>query len=270
MRTGPEGSRPREDADYDARREEILARRYAKTGDMLAREELAERLMPLVRRLAQRYAGRGVQLEDLVQAGSIGLLKAIDRYDPDSGNRLAGFAIPNVTGEIKRHFRDQGWAMRVPRDLKDLGTRVIAAQDVLRTRLGREPRVSEIAEELGAETGDVLDALHASRAHHAMSLDEPFTDSGRTVTEVVGAEDGGFERAEQRPVLGDGLRHLQKREREVVQLRFGAGLTQREIGERIGISQMHVSRLLASSLRTLRETVGEDLDASDFLSEVAS
>ena len=270
MRTTTDGHRIGDEIEYDAPREEALARRYAKHGDMRAREELAERLMPLVRRLAQRYSGRGVQLEDLIQAGSIGLLKAIDRYDPDSGNRLAGFAIPNITGEIKRHFRDQGWAMRVPRDLKDLGTRVISVQDVLRTRLGREPRVSEIAEELGADTGDVLDALHASRAHHAMSLDEPFTDSGRTVTEVVGAEDDGFDRAEQRPVLDAGLRHLQKREREVVQLRFGAGLTQREIGERIDISQMHVSRLLASSLRTLRETVGDELDASDFLREVAS
>lgn len=231
-----------------------LLRRYHEEGDFAAREELLELLMPLVHSVARRYANRGESLEDLVQTGAVGLIKAVDRFDLSRNVALSTFAVPNILGEIKRHFRDKGWAARVPRELKELSTKVADVTERMTALNGTAPTVAEIAQVLEVTEERVLEALQGAKAYTADSLDRPLED-GREMHETIGAAEGGYDAAERRMMLLHGLRAIGVRERQIVKLRFFDGLTQSEIAERMDISQMHVSRLLRRSLELMAERV---------------
>lgn len=244
-----------------AESEIALLRRYREGGDLAAREELVHRLLPWVRRVASRYANRGQDLDDLVQVGSLGLVKAIDRFDFDRGVRLTTFADPNVTGEIKRYFRDHGWSIKPPRDLQELNAEVMKATDVLSTELQRSPRVHELAEYLDTSEETVLEAIHASAMYDTAPLlvsgsddhDGPFMDPS-----VLATEDEDLKRSELRQTLGSGFTQLDQSHKEILHMRFYEGLTQAEIAERAGVSQMQVSRILRASLQRLRTTLSEE------------
>jgi RNA polymerase sigma-B factor len=236
----------------DAIADEVtLLERYHRDGDVEARRLLVEGMMPLVRHIARRYANRGEPLEDLVQVGSVGLIKAVDRFDVDRGVRLSTFAAPNIAGEIKRHFRDRGWSIRVPRDIQELNAKLTHATDRLSTSIGRAPTVGELAETTGSTEEQVLEAMLGAQNYSTVSFEEPIGDN-RTAFELLGEEDEAFKTAERRVMLAGGLGKLPERERLIVRLRFFDGLTQREIADHIGISQMHVSRLLRRSLEDMR------------------
>jgi RNA polymerase sigma-B factor len=235
--------------------ERELLRRYQEAGDLAALDVLVERMLPLVRRLARRYANRGEALDDLEQVGSLGLVKAIQRFDASRELRLSTFAVPTILGEIKRHFRDRVWSLRVPRDLQELNARLSKEVERLTNRLGRSPTVEELAAATHTTVERVLDAMQGAQAFSAMSLDEPAGEGGASTSDLLGAEDEAFAQAERRELLRLGLGALPEREQEILRLRFFSGLTQREIADRVGISQMHVSRLIRRSLDTMRETI---------------
>ena len=235
----------------------------ARAGDEHAREQLVERYLPLARRLARRYQRSEEPLEDLVQVASLGLLKAVDRFDTTRETAFSSFAVPTILGELRRHFRDRTWSVRVPRELQELALRVDRTVTALSSQAGRAPTVGEIAAAVDASEEQVLDALQAAGAYRAGSLDAPRPgvggdSSGESVADAIGAEEGGFDRAEERATLGPMLAHIGERERLVLTLRFGQDLTQAEIGERIGVSQMQVSRLIRQALARLREGLGEE------------
>ena len=219
--------------------EAILFERYHRSGDPLAREELIRRCLPLARSLAARYARAGEPLDDLVQVATIGLIKAVDRFDPTRGIAFSSFAVPSILGELKRHFRDHGWAARVPRPLQERVLRVNTASDRLATRLGRAPKPREVAADTGMSVEDVLEALEAARAFDAMSLDAPLSreeqEPGATYAESVGAIDDRFELVEHRSVVAATIQALPQRERQVLALRFAEDMTQSEIAARVGI-----------------------------------
>ena len=226
---------------------------YHRDGDREARDRLLTDLMPLVRSLASRYAGRGEPLEDLVQVGAVGLINAIDRFDVDRGVEFTTFAVPTILGEIRRHFRDKTWAMSVPRRLKELGVQLSRVLDELTGELGRAPTVKELAEATGAEEEDVIDALDSSHAYTLRSLDAPFSDAREdTLAEALGFEDEAFDQVEEGSVVAAGLDALDPRARRIVELRFYREMTQAQIAAEVGISQMHVSRLLRRSLAVMR------------------
>jgi RNA polymerase sigma-B factor len=230
-----------------------LLRRYHEDGDAGAREELVNRHLPLVRSLARRYAGRGEALEDIEQVGAIGLIKAIDRYELDREVALTTYATPNVVGEIKRHFRDKGWAIRVPRALQELNGKMGPTIERLTSKLGRSPSIAEIAAEFETSTEQVLEALEAGSAYAPLSLSAgPSGDEELDPMETIGKLDEEFDRTEDRTSLEPALAALPDREREILRMRFEDGLTQTQIAERIGISQMHVSRLIRRSLERMR------------------
>jgi len=231
-----------------------LLRRWHDQEDHAAREELVARMLPLARSLARRYANKGEPLDDLEQVASVGLLKAIDRFDLDREVKFATFAVPTIAGEIKRHFRDRGWMLRVPRDVQELNARLTRTREALTRDLGRSPTVEELAAGAKATVDQVVEALSAGEAYRMMSLDEPLAD-GVGALEAIGQHDEGFERTEQRLLLRSGFDELAPREREILRLRFFEGLTQREIADEVGISQMHVSRLIRRSVDALRETI---------------
>ena len=231
-----------------------LLRRYHQAGDTGAREQLIQRHLPLVRSLARRYAGRGEALEDIEQVGAIGLIKAIDRFEIEREVSLATYATPNVVGEIKRHFRDKGWAIRVPRALQELNASMSGAIERLTGRLGRSPSIAEIAEELKTTPEDVLEAMEVGSAYSTVSLSTgPNSDEELDPMETIGDEDTGFERSEDRAALEPALERLAPREREILRMRFEEGLPQTQIAQRVGLSQMHVSRLIRKSLSIMRE-----------------
>ncbi|MBI5106367.1 MAG: SigB/SigF/SigG family RNA polymerase sigma factor [Solirubrobacterales bacterium] len=229
-----------------------LLRRWHEQGDEAAREALVARMLPLARSLARRYANKGEPMDDLEQVACVGLIKAIDRFDLGRDVRFATYAVPTIAGELKRHFRDRGWMLRVPRDVQELSGRLAGARERLSHDLGRAPTVAEIAELLGTDEEHVLEAVGAGEAYRTLSLDEPLVD-GAGPLEAIGGDDGGYERAEARAMLRDGIDGLAPREREILRLRFFEGLTQREIADHIGISQMHVSRLIRRTVDELRE-----------------
>ena len=231
--------------------EDELLRRYHVEGDVEARRILIERMMPLVRTLARRYVNRGESLDDLIQVGCVGLIKAVDRFDVSRELRFSTFAVPTILGEIKRHFRDRAWSIRVSRGIQELNSRVAREADRLSGILGRSPTIDELAEATQTSVEQVLEALQGAQAYNTVPLEEPIGDDGET-TERFGAEDPGFAVAEQRVELARGLETLPERERSIILLRFFEGLTQREIADRIGISQMHVSRLLRRSVERMR------------------
>lgn len=236
--------------------ERELLRRYLQDGDLDARRTLVERLMPLVRSLARRYDNRGELLEDLEQVGSLGLLKAIERFDLTRDLRFSTFAVPTILGEIRRHFRDRTWSVHVSRGIQELNARISGQTEGLSAALGRAPRVEEIARMVRATPEQVLEALQGAQAFSTVPLDEP-AGAGEEPMARLGSEDPGFDRTEERLALADGFQTLDERERRIVLLRFYGGLTQREIAQRVGVSQMHVSRLLRRSLRRMGETMSE-------------
>jgi RNA polymerase sigma-B factor len=239
-----------------AQEDRRLLVRYHEHGDPAAREQLVARFLPLARQLARRYQRGGEQLDDLVQVASLGLLKAIDRFDPARETAFSSFAVPTILGELKRHFRDKGWSVRVPRDLQELAVKVDKVADEMSRELGRSPTPAEISERVGATLEQVLEAREASAAYRAVSLDRPRTDGdeeGDSYADSVGADDPGYRLAEAAATVERLMRVLSDREREVLRLRFEEDLTQSEIGARVGVSQMHVSRLIRQSISRLRD-----------------
>jgi RNA polymerase sigma-B factor len=226
-----------------------------------ARDALVERFLPLARQLARRYWRTDEPLDDLVQVASLGLLKAIDRFDPSRPVSFSSYAVPTILGEIKRYFRDRTWSLHVPRDLQELALRIDRAVGTLSRELQRSPSVPELAEAVSATEEQVLEALDASAAYRTASIDAPRSDSeeaGETVGDAFGSEESGYHLAEDRATLERLLKTLTEREREVLRLRFEHDLTQAEIGERIGVSQMQVSRLLRQTLARLRAVARVD------------
>jgi RNA polymerase sigma-B factor len=241
--------------------DKILLRRYHEDGDLQARERLIEQYMSLVRSLARRYSYRGEQLEDLVQIGAIGLIKAIDRFDLERGVELTTYATPNIIGEIKRHFRDKGWSVRVPRGLQELNVQLSRLVEQLTVQLSRSPTIPELAKAAGVEEEEVLEALESGRAYTSLSLSVGGgggDDDDLDPLESLGTEEHQYEVSEDRAVLAPGFKALDERERKILQLRFFEGLTQSQIAQQVGISQMHVSRLIRRSLEKIRETIAED------------
>ena len=236
------------------REDRLLFERYLRGGDQRAREELVTRFLPLARQLARRYQRAEEPLDDLVQVASLGLIKAIDRFDPDRQVAFSSYAVPTILGELKRHFRDRTWSVRVPRDLQELALRVDKVVASLSRDLRRAPSVPEIARAVQATEEQVLEALEAAGAYRATSLEAPRggEDEGDTLGDSVGTDEGGFALAEDRATLGRLLTTISPREREVLRLRFEEDMTQAEIGEIIGVSQMQVSRIIRGALARLR------------------
>jgi len=229
--------------------------RYHRQGELSARDELVERFLPLARQLARRYQRGNEPLDDLVQVASIGLVKAVDRYDPSRGTAFSSYAVPTILGELKRYFRDAGWAVHVPRGMQERVINVNNSISKLSRELGRSPTAQEIAADTGEEIENVLEAMEAAIAYDAVSLDTPRTsdeENGDTYADTVGALDERFEMIEYTSAIGPTLRALPDRDRLVLKLRFEDDLTQLEIAERIGVSQMHVSRLIRRALKRLR------------------
>jgi RNA polymerase sigma-B factor len=229
-------------------------------GDAHARDVLIERYLPLARRLARRYQHTDEPIDDLVQVASIGLLKAVDRFDRSREVMFSSYAVPTILGELKRHFRDRTWAVRVPRDLQELALRVDQTVTRLSLGRGRSPSVPEIADAMRLSEEQVLEALDAMGAYRASSLDAPR--SGReeeteSAAEGIGVQDVGFDRAEERATIEPLLDRISERERTVLHLRFAEDMTQAEIGQRIGVSQMQVSRLIRQALVRLRAGVDD-------------
>jgi RNA polymerase sigma-B factor len=245
---------------HDDKLDRQLLYRYHHDGDMAARDQLITLYLPLVRSLARRYWNRGEQLEDLVQVGCIGLIKAIDRFDLERGVELTTYATPNIIGEIKRHFRDKGWAVRVPRGLQELNVRLSKLIEELTVRLERSPTIAELAKASGATEEEVLEALETGQAYSSVSLssgpggnDE---DGDLDPLESFGTLEAQYAVTENRAVLAPGFAALDEREQYILHLRFFEGLTQSQIASRVGISQMHVSRLIRRSLIKIKETIG--------------
>jgi RNA polymerase sigma-B factor len=247
-----------------ARRDRALFARYSDRRDPADRDLLVKRYLPLARQLARRYQRDAAAFDDLFQVACLGLLKAIDRFDPQRGVAFSTFAVPTIAGEIKRHFRDRMWSVRVPRDLQELALKVERTASEISLGLGRQPTVAEIADAIGLSDEDVLEALEAARAYEASSLQSPLggdDDGGDTLGESIGTDDPGFTGAEQRAMLEQLMCALTAREREVLRLRFAEDLTQTEIGERVGVSQMQVSRIIRSALEQLRAVASAPNDA---------
>jgi RNA polymerase sigma-B factor len=234
--------------------ERRLLVRYHEQGDIAAREELCERFLPLARDLALRYTYTDEPLDDLVQVASLGLIKAIDRFEPGRGTKFTSYAAPTILGELKRHFRDKGWSLHVPRDLQERTLAVSRATEVLSKELARSPKVREVAEHLGCSTEQVLEAQEAAASYEAASLDAPAArddDESASLVDMLGDDDNSYDLVEDRDAIAATWVSLPDVERKVLELRFMHDLTQREIGDRIGYSQMHVSRLLRRALTRL-------------------
>jgi RNA polymerase sigma-B factor len=245
--------------------DKVLLRRYHEQGDLAARKQLIERYMSLVRSLARRYSYRGEQLEDLVQIGAIGLIKAIDRFDVNRGVELTTYATPNIIGEIKRNFRDRGWSVRVPRGLQELNIQLSRLIEELTVQHARSPTIAELAKSAGVSEEEVLEALESGRAYSALSLSAGSAghdeDGELDPLESLGTEEHQYEVSEDRAVLAPGFRVLDERERKILHLRFFEGLTQSQIAQQVGISQMHVSRLIRRSLEKIREEIAAEQSA---------
>lgn len=232
-------------------------REYARTHDRALRDEIIADHLDLVEHLARRFMRRSEAYDDLVQAGSIGLIKAVDGFDPDLGFEFAAYASKTIVGELKRHFRDKGWSVRAPRRVQELYLGLGQVVDELSQRLGRSPTVRELAVETGASEEDVLEALEAGHAYRSASLDTPGPE-GEPLASRLGHIDRSYEKVDERDLLLPHIGKLPERERLILHLRFVEDLTQSEIAARIGISQMHVSRLLARSLATLHDACAAD------------
>ncbi len=253
---GHPNGRARCDAAAKETSEATLFARYRRNGDRAARAELIERFLPLARRLAARYQGGGEPLDDLAQVASLGLVKAVDGFDPSRGLRFSSYAVPTILGELRRHFRNTTWSIHVPRGIQERTLRVNDAVDYLSTQLGHSPSPQVVADEVGMTVEEVLEAMEARAAHETASLDSPVgwtDDSAVTLGDSLGREDNRYELVEDSMTVNRVLRMLPERQRLILHLRFAEDLTQREIAERTGISQMHVSRLIRQALEDVRE-----------------
>lgn len=237
--------------------------RWHRDKDPRARAELVDRFLPLARNLARRYSGAREPFDDLLQVASLGLVKAIDRFDIDRGAAFSSFAVPTILGELKRYFRDLGWSVHVPRGAQEQALKVQEAQERLTSRTGHPPTVAELAEYLELAVEDVLDALETAAAHHAASLDAPREDGEEdsgTLVDVFGQEDPRFELIDESITISAAASELTPRERRVLALRFVGDMTQTQIAAEIGVSQMQVSRILRRALIRLRELTEADAD----------
>lgn len=252
---------PSRDSDY-AHLAPVFAEFAALPADDPGRPALRGKLvtgyLPVVVHIARRFAGRGEPVDDLEQAGTVGLLNAVDRFDPDRGIDFLSYAVPTITGEVRRHFRDRTWSMRVPRRLKDLQSSINGAVGPLSQELGRAPRPTEIAGRLGIPVEEVVEGLDAQQAYRSSSLDELVAGADTSLTDTLGSVDVELDKVEYRQTLAPLLDELPERERTILLLRFFGNLTQTQIADRVGISQMHVSRLLAQTVAQLRRRMTED------------
>ena len=242
--------------DIRAADERELVVRYRGHGDIAARDELVRRNLPLVRRLVARYHRGGGAGEDLFQAASLALVKAVDRYEPERGTAFSSYAVPTILGEIRRHFRDTAWFAHVPRGVQELALAVRNVEAELWGELGRSPTPQEVADALGASVEDVIEARQAGQAATSVPLDAPDSsgdDEGLSVAETIGTEDMHIQLMEDRLSVRQALSDLSERDKQLLHMRFSQDLTQQEIAERIGVSQMHVSRLLRRTLESLHE-----------------
>jgi RNA polymerase sigma-B factor len=225
-----------------------------------AREDLVRLHLPLVEHLTRRFLNRGEHYDDLLQVGTIGLIKAIDRFDSDRGVEFSTYATPTIVGEIKRHFRDKSWAIRVPRRLQELRAAISSATAELTQDLGRSPTVAEIAAKVGVTDEEVIEGLESANAYTTLSLDagDSSGDGAMSMMDTIGEDDEALEHVENREALKPLLEALDPREKHILTLRFFRGMTQSQIAAEIGVSQMHVSRLLNKTLAQLRERLTED------------
>jgi RNA polymerase sigma-B factor len=261
-RGGGAGSRGRQSRDRGdrVRRDRVLFQRYRDPHDPVDRDVVVERFLPLARRLAAGYANGSEPFDDLFQAACVGLVRAVDRFDLERHTAFSSYAVPTILGELRRHFRDRTWAIHVPRDLQDLGLKAERMAEELSARAGRPPTIRELARALDADEEAVLDALEALGAYRPTSLESTRAgDEGteETLVESLGDHDAGFDRVDERGLIDQLLRCLPPREREVLRLRFEEDLTQREIGHRVGVSQMQVSRMLRDSVTRVRVIHGD-------------
>src|SRR3954470_22687873 len=247
---------PLPSAKARSREDRRLMNRYHHHGDTAARDELVERFLPLARQLARRYQRGNEPLDDLIQVASIGLVKAVDRYDPDRGTAFSSYAVPTILGELKRSFRDSGWAVHVPRGMQERVMKLDTAAQELHRKLGRSPQPKELAAQLECSEAEVLEAMEAASAYDAVSLEAQRGDSDNggsdTFQDTLGADEERYELVEYGATIAPTLKALSPRERLILHLRFVEDMTQSEIAERIGVSQMHVSRLIRRSLARLR------------------
>jgi RNA polymerase sigma-B factor len=254
----PQPTRPQ---SANTREDRRLLIRYHEEGDMAAREELVERFLPLARQLARRYQRQNEPLDDLLQVASMGLVKAIDRFDPERGTAFSTYAVPTILGELKRYFRDSGWAVHVPRGMQERVMKLDQASQELHRRLGRSPSAVELAQELDLNQEEVLEAMEAASAYDAISLEEQRSESSDpqepTYADSLGSEEERYELVEYGATIAPTMKALSERERLILHLRFVEDLTQSEIADRIGVSQMHVSRLIRRALARLRAVARE-------------
>ncbi len=229
------------------------------------RDQLVRLHLPLVEHFARRFLNRGEPFDDLLQVGTIGLIKAVDRFDLERGVEFSTYATPTIVGEIKRHFRDRGWAIRVPRRLQELRITITAATAELTQELGRSPTVGELAAKVGVSDEEIIEGLESANAYSTLSLDAPDNseDSALSMIDVIGADDEALSHVDDRETIKPLLEALDPREKHILTLRFFRGMTQSQIAAEIGISQMHVSRLLARTLAQLRESLADQPGALD-------
>jgi RNA polymerase sigma-B factor len=249
-------SRPNEYADVPDMFRELASVAADSMESQRQRDEIVERCLPLADHIARRFEGRGEPRDDLVQVARVGLVNAVVRFDVNAGSDFVSFAVPTIMGEVRRHFRDNSWSVKVPRRLKELHLRLGTATAELSQRLGRAPTATELASELGMERDEVVEGLVAGSSYNTLSIDTgggSDDDDARAIADTLGDVDAGLDRIEDREALRPLLEALPERERMVLVLRFFESMTQTQIAERVGISQMHVSRLLAKSLARLRD-----------------
>lgn len=243
---------------WDKEKTRELFRRFKEEGDMDAREKLVMSHLNLVRFIANKFKNRGEPIDDLIQVGYLGLLKAIDRFDPNRGLEFTTFATPTIMGEIKRHFRDKGWSVRVPRRLQELSAKVNQATDTLTSQLQRSPTIAEIADYLDATVDEVLEAMESSSAYSSISLEAPSgadDDDTPSVIDRYATEDSDLAFTDDRIIIEEALASFSPRERDVIEMRFLKGMTQIEIAEKLGISQVQVSRLLRRTLKKIQDKI---------------
>jgi RNA polymerase sigma-B factor len=254
---GGSGSRQNEYADVPDLFRELASLPPNSPEFQRQRDKIVERCLPLADHIARRFEGRGEPRDDLVQVARVGLVNAVVRFDVEAGSDFVSFAVPTIMGEVRRHFRDNSWSVKVPRRLKELHLRLGTATADLSQRLGRAPTATELADELDMDRTEIVEGLVAGSSYNTLSIDSGGSgsadDDARAIADTLGDVDAGLERIENREALRPLLDALPERERTVLVLRFFESMTQTQIAERVGISQMHVSRLLAKSLARLRD-----------------
>ncbi|OBJ63008.1 RNA polymerase sigma factor SigF [Mycobacterium sp. 1423905.2] len=253
---GGSNSRPNEYADVPDMFRELAGLPTDSLEFQRHRDKIVERCLPLADHIARRFEGRGEPRDDLIQVARVGLVNAVVRFDVETGSDFVSFAVPTIMGEVRRHFRDNSWSVKVPRRLKELHLRLGTATADLSQRLGRAPTATELAAELGMDRGEVVEGLVAGSSYNTLSIDSgggSEDDDARAIADTLGDVDSGLDQIENREALRPLLEALPERERTVLILRFFESMTQTQIAERVGISQMHVSRLLAKSLTRLRD-----------------